>query len=115
MAAVYMPNASITLAWGLRHRDEFREDWTDLFPDKSASSSWVDVFYNGALVYRDLYVAVDGGRASLPLPIGQALEVPAGKYRFFRTLDAIEHATSQYETYIERAGFKIVDAQWPRF
>lgn len=44
------------------------EDQTNVFPDKTATSNFVDFFYSGVLFYRDIYVSVDGGRCSLPLP-----------------------------------------------
>src|SRR6266699_3497343 len=46
-AAAYIPNASITLAWGHDCNDDFKEDWANRFPDSHAVSEYVDVFYNG--------------------------------------------------------------------
>jgi len=66
--AVYMPDASITMAWGLKWPDDFKEPWTEKFPDHSSSAGWLDVFFNNALVFRTPYVVVDGGRITLPLP-----------------------------------------------
>src|ERR1700678_2321503 len=31
--AVYMPDVSITLAFGLHHLDDFEEEWANKFPD----------------------------------------------------------------------------------
>ena len=63
-AAVYIPDISITMAFGLGANEDFKEEWANQFPDEKASSSFVDVFYNAALVYRAVYVTVDGAVVS---------------------------------------------------
>ena len=79
MVASYKPDLSITMAWGLTANRNFDETWATNFPDPNASSHHVDVFFNNALVYRDLFVSVDGGRAKLPLPLRRnELVVPRG-------------------------------------
>jgi hypothetical protein len=111
--AAFMPDVSITLAWGLPVVDDFREPWANTFPNPHASSHFLDVFYNGALVFRALYVNVDGGRASLPLPLkhyGGA--VPLRYSAFISLLDRLDRS-SQFPSYFERAGLKSVDAEWP--
>lgn len=121
--AVYMPDVSITLAFGLHHLDDFKEQWANKFPDSHASSSYVDVFYNNALVFRDVYVSVDGGRAKLPLPTRKfddankkviALEVPRPRHDFIRLVDHFE-GKSDFDRYFRDAEFKIVNAPWPSF
>lgn len=120
--AVYKPNVSITLAYGLQCTDDFKGPWTKKFPNRDASSSYVDVFYNNALVFRDAYVNVDGARARLPLPTTKwdkqktnikALTVPERLYRFIRLVDSMDHL-SDYDSYFQQAGFTIVDEEWPR-
>jgi hypothetical protein len=95
IVAVYMPDVSITLAWGLRHIDDFEEEWANKFSEPHASSFYVDVFYNNALIFRDICVSVDGGRATLPLPTSKldekkekvvALEVPKPRRDFIRLI-----------------------------
>jgi len=66
--AAFRKDVSITMAWGMQRSATFVETWATGFPDPNASSDWFDVFYNGALVYRDYYVVVDGARAFLPAP-----------------------------------------------
>lgn len=121
--AIYMPDISITMAFGLRAVDDFKEDWVERFPKPHASTSLVDLFYNGTLVYRDTYVNVDGDRAKLPLPRiirdkktnkVAALQVPRREYQFFSLLDRIE-GPSEFDRYFEQAGFEVVDEPWPDF
>lgn len=116
MIAVYVLDAAVTIGFGLDHMPSFEEPWAKKFPDPNASSSFVDVFYNGSLVYRDVYVDVDGGRAKLPLPRQlDILEVPVAKRDFFRLLDTFEAPTgSQFDDYFRRAGLTTVDEPWPR-
>jgi hypothetical protein len=120
-AAVYKPDVSITLAFGLRHVENFQEEWANQFPDPHASSSYVDVFYNNALVYRNLYVTVDGGRASLPLVTRKfeqekvvALEVPRSYHDFIRLISGLKGSSDMFEDYFARAGIKIVEEPWPK-
>jgi hypothetical protein len=114
MVASYKPDVSVTIAWGLVASKDFNEPWATNFPDSHASSHHVDVFFNNALVYRDLYVSVDGGRAKLPLPRRRDdLVVPRGYYTFIKLLDGMEGYISDYERYFKRAGLRIIDAEWP--
>jgi hypothetical protein len=81
----------------------------------TASSHYVDVFYNGALVLRKQYVSVDGGRAMVPLSISRdQLVVPAGYYMFITLLDHLTLSVpSRPSDYFERAGLQIIDTPWP--
>jgi hypothetical protein len=124
MRAAYKPNLGITIAWGLdrtSHRpNEFSEPWHQDFPDSGASAHFVDFFYNGDLVHREVYVDVDGGRANLPLPhrdfdseTGDRPTVTAywitrWQYEFFKTLDQLERS-SDFDSYLQRAGFEVRD------
>ena len=122
--AVYIPDVSITLAFGLDADEEFKGEWVNKFTDSDASSSYVDVFYNNALVFRDLYVTVDGGRAILPLPTQKfddakkkviALEVPQRRHDFIRLVQSLEGSVSDFDNYFEEADFKRINAPWPNF
>jgi hypothetical protein len=122
--AVYIPDVSITLAFGLRALADFKEEWANKFPDSHASSSYVDVFYNNALVFRDVYVTVDGGRANLPLPTRKfdkatksviALEVPEKRRAFIRLVQSLEGSVRDFDEYFGDAEFKTVNVPWPTF
>ncbi len=114
--AVYLPDVAITLAFGLTWKEEFKEPWTEKFPDPLASGSYVDVFYSGSLVYRDVYVTVDGGRTNLPLPSGRDRldDVPRAYAQFVRLLDSFDRVSS-FDTDFRRAGMSMVDRPWPDF
>lgn len=89
------------MAWGLKVVEDFKEPWANKFPDAHASSAHVDVFYNNALVYRDIYVLGDGARCYLPLPKTRETPgaVPEGYARFVRLLDLLEgHSESSGTT-----------------
>jgi len=113
--AVYLHDVSITLAFGLSWMNEFKEEWTEKFPDRHASSSYADVFYNGALVYRTQYVTVDGGRTNLPLPPRRdEASVPKAYAQFIAMLDSFGKVSSFYEAF-RRAGMVLSDEMWPDF
>lgn len=66
---VLREDASITLAFGADHKDGEGWDhelWSQIFADKKVYGSYVDVRYNGATIFRDLILSVDGMRAYLP-------------------------------------------------
>lgn len=107
----------ISVARGITHNDDFVEEWANSFPDSHATSSFIDFFYSNQLIYRDIYVSVDGGRANLPLPSMKfdksynliGLEVASEKYEFFKN---INNDISEYERYLSMAKIEIVDKEW---
>jgi hypothetical protein len=110
----YKPNVSINLAWGLDSLRDFKEPWANAFPDPNASSHFVDIFFNSVLVYRTVYVTVDGGRSYLPLPKNrEELVVPSGYSDLIRLIDNIGGKISEYDRYFDQAGFKIDHHPWP--
>lgn len=110
-------NLLVSVAWGLKQNNNFREDWANGFPDPQASSGLVDFFYSGILVYRDIYVSVDGGRAVLPLPKIERnpetyqierLTVSETRYKFFRLLNRMD----AYDRYITGARIETENREW---
>ena len=47
---------------------DFKEDWANGHPNPKAWSYFVRLYYASTLIKRFILVAVDGGRASLPMP-----------------------------------------------
>jgi hypothetical protein len=114
--AAYKADLSITMAWGLDVNENFQEPWAQQFPDPHASSHYVDVFYNGALVFRKQYVSVDGGRAMVPpSSTPDQLVVPAAYYTFITLLDQLTLSApiSRPSDYFDRAGLRIINTPWP--
>jgi len=106
--AAYKPDLSVGLAWGLTYREDFKEDWANLHPDKRAFGEWVDVFYNGMLVHRDVRVVVDGGRVGLPLPERRddRLVISSWQYRFFKLIQELGGGWD-FDEYVKRSGFEV--------
>ena len=116
----YKHNLLISVAWGLIHNDDFNEDWAKKFPNRHAKSGFVDFFYSDILVFRDIYVSVDGGRCTLPLPKikftqdthnVEKLVVSRKRYEFFKFLNSYASNDSYY-SYVKQAGFEISDEEW---
>ena len=117
---VYIPDVSITIAWGLEWNKDFREEWCKKFPDPKAHGGFLDMFFNNALVYRAVYVWVDG--IFLPLPRytkDDKLEVTKRACELMKVIDRMGMSPRQdfnpYESVVERAGFTVVDEEWPEF
>ncbi|MCF7810735.1 hypothetical protein K9N50_07070 [bacterium] len=106
--AVYEEDISLTIAFGVVVTDDWHESWSDVFPNKKASFNLVDVFYNGALVYRSNYICVDGGRCNLPLPLSSNdLRVNQLQNNLSKLIDELS-GCNDFETYFKRAGFSLV-------
>ncbi len=105
MSAALRSNLAITIAWGLTSNEDFIEPWANSFPNPKASSSYVDFFYAGSMIYRDIYVTVDGGRVRLPLPDDRdgKLVAPSSYVELCRLLMSFEGAFDQLlDNYISR-------------
>jgi hypothetical protein len=66
--AVYSADVAIGIGTSETLVEDFKEEWSTHFPDKSAQSVYLDVFFNGSVVHREVCVFVDGARYLLPLP-----------------------------------------------
>ena len=114
VVASFKEDLSITMALGLTANPDFKEAWANIFHNPHASTHHVDIFYNGAMVYRDSYVLVDGGKAKLPMP-KRAMLVPKSYYCFVRLLDNLGGYASRFETYFNKSDLQVVDTPWPEF
>lgn len=121
MIASLKKDLSISMAWGYPHNDDFNEPWANQFADSRASSDFIDFYYNGVVVFRDIYVAVDGGRCYLPLPAQQfdpesdkviGYSITREEYNFFRIFNSMQTMVNKFDWYFDRAGFRIVDIPW---
>jgi len=121
VVASFRGDLSISLAWGLEDNPDFSEGWTRKFPNTQAPSSFLDFFYNGALVWREELIAVDGGRCYLPLPAlpadGEAdgvngIGLPRGKSDVIRLVNSLT-SIYDYDQYLEKAGLQVTDEPWP--
>jgi hypothetical protein len=109
MVAAYRHDLAVTLAWGITSRLKFKERWANQFDDPDATSNFADLFYNGALVHREIFVVVDGGRAYLPLPSkAGGTEVDRRRRDFVRLLDNLEGRVSEFDRYFREAGFTVL-------
>jgi hypothetical protein len=119
--AAYIPNVSISIEWGgLEWRKQYEAAWVKQFPDPHASGSYLDIFFNHALVYRAAYVSVDGGNIKLPCPNNDVdLKVEKGACNLIKLIDRLGAAPrpghNTYEGDLRRAGMTVVTEEWPLF
>jgi hypothetical protein len=116
--AVYRPDVSLRLAWGLK-RDEHQDidGWT--WPDRSITRHLADAFWQGSLVARWTYLVVDGGRCYLPDPqreytqVGESpLDVEAGPWQvkaseiaLTRVLNELaQRPAGEFDRYLRQSG-----------
>jgi hypothetical protein len=103
---------SISIAMGLPHLDDFQEAWVQVFANQTASSSWIDLRWNGLPIHRDLGVHVDGSRCMLPAADRATLFVHKAKSEFFELLDGIV-GNDDYRRYFTQAAFTETSDAWP--
>ena len=103
-------NLLVSVAWGLTENNNFEEDWANKFPNPHASTGLIDFFYSGVLVYRDIYVLVDGGRYIIPLPDqknnGAKLVITKPRYEFFKILN------DDRDDFLKNTGIEVVNGKW---
>jgi len=89
--------------------ESFREEWTDRFPDPSATRDLFDVFYDNNKVCDYFQVSVDGGRVSLPIPkLGQNLTISNEQYTFGNLIHyAGNNCLYGFDEYLRRAGITV--------
>jgi hypothetical protein len=115
--AVFKHDVAISMAWGATAGGDYREPWATRCPDATARTAYIDIFYNGALVFRDVFVAVDGDRCYLPLPRSlDDLRVAPEYAQLTALLSTLSLGctSSDFCTYWRRAGLQIGDLQWPQ-
>ncbi len=113
--ASFRLDLSITLAWDLVENENFVEPYANNNPDSHSKSMWLDVFYNGALVFRQMYILVDGGRAYLPTPTynNGVYEVFKQQADFVYIINDIIGITREdYEGYLNRNNIIITNSPW---
>jgi hypothetical protein len=118
LLGIYRPDVLVTVAHGMPISDESdtrRLDWAvEAFDEDALTFEFADVFYANVLVERVYTVAVDGGRAILPVPVsgseGEPPRVEAFRRDVARIVHELEHASSGYESfhsYLEQAGIVV--------
>jgi hypothetical protein len=90
------------------HLNDFRESWAIGFPNPQATSYYLELTYDRALIERIVVVAVDGGRSLLPMPISQvSLKVSNLQYRLAELLNE----TRTLNDYFSRAGLQVCQTE----
>ena len=69
------------------HNENFQEPWANAHPDRSATSYWYNLSYDGSLIDRYILVSIDGSRATLPLPNLTTLKVKPLPYKVAEIFD----------------------------
>ena len=80
----------------------FNETWAVEHPDRNATTSEYEVRYGGSLVCHKTLVSVDGGRATLPMPIRNTSIIPRDEYNFAKIV-----APNGLDEYIERSHLSV--------
>jgi len=86
-------------------RDKFRnEDWATMHPDPNAYREFYEIYYCASFIEEKMLVAVDGFRASLPLPEVGTNKVKGEDYRFAKIVDHL----NTLDEYMKRSGLEVM-------
>mgnify|MGYP006086853839 FL=1 len=85
------------------HNENFQEVWANRHSDQRAVSYWYDLFYSGVLIQRTILVAVDGGRASIPMPDLKSKKIKTYEYKVAEIHDSLDSLNK----YIQRSGLEV--------
>lgn len=113
----FKPEVSISMAYGMVQDKEFKDDWAMRFPNKRAHTTFLDILYHGALVFRDQMVAVDGLRCILPLPppnqVQPPFDIPERRLRVAKLVHALAGPDISFDQYFQRVGMRSANHPWP--
>ena len=111
---VYMPDVDLTIAYGLHHhlqgRDEPEYEWSTVFASKSVRTGFADVFWRGSLVDRVDYAIVDDHQGILPMGgTPERLEVTAFEVGVAKLLHGITGKFNKFDNFFGRVAFEVID------
>jgi hypothetical protein len=112
----YVRDVRFGMAWGLVGDKNYNEDWVGKLPNKLAQGVLIDFLYNGALIYRDMLVAVDGWRCILPQPVdetGPPFRVPTRRLEIAKLVHELVGPETSFDSYFRRVGMQALDKPWP--
>jgi hypothetical protein len=112
----YAKDVGVNMCFGLVQDRNYASPWSVKFPDKRSQSAFLDFFFNGALVFRETMIWVDGWRCVLPEPsqsAGPPFPIPERKYRVSRLLHALVGPGTNFDDYFRRAGMVPGKDPWP--
>lgn len=113
--ASYKNDLQITMGWDLIDNPDFKAIYANCNPDPNAKGMWLDLFFNGALVFRTKYISVDGGRCNLPIPNNEngILEV---SHKYSEMINLLNHLqgidTGTIERYYKVSSIVVVEKDW---
>jgi hypothetical protein len=102
---------SVSMLAGIVCAQTFAEPWASAFGD--AHTEYLTLLYNGAPVFRTLYVSVDAEHCWLPLPKAGTNAVARTYSDVIRLLNSLTRDVN-YDDYAKRAGLHLVDEPWPQ-
>ncbi len=112
----FAKDVGVNMCFGLVSDRNYASPWSGRFPDKRAQSTFLDFFFNGAMVFRETMVWVDGWRCVLPEPTQSAAPpypIPERKYRVAKLLHSLVGPGTNFDDYFRRAGMTPTAEAWP--
>lgn len=105
----------ISMAYGMVEQGAVPLDSDNPFAKENARTVFLDIFYQGRMVHREVILKVDRNRCLLPLPTSweQPVMVPLGQANLVRLIHSLAGPPTDFESYFEQAGMRHADVPWP--
>ena len=123
--AVCLRQRAIGLAWMPAMEDEIASlpAFAPAVAEGERVYHWVELLYEGAVVYRHLAVWLDGARASLPVPLaelhgdgsGPTLWVSRRAHRLARLANEVDPDCSDFDDWFAASGIELRAVRRPGF
>lgn len=112
----FAPDIRISMAWGLVTNRNYAEPWLTKLPNKRGDAVVLDFLFNGALVYRDVLIAVDNWRCILPQPMNTEtppFRVQEKRVVIARLVHSLVGPDTSFGAYFKRVGMVSSKTNWP--
>ena len=105
----------ISMAYGMVEQGAVPLASDNPFASENARSVFLDIFYQGRTVHREIILKVDRNRCLLPSPTSweKPVMVPLGQANLVRLIHSLAGPPTDFESYFEQAGMRHADVPWP--
>ena len=105
----------ISMAYGMVDQGAVPLSSDNPFAGENARTVFLDIFYQGRTVHREVILKVDRNRCLLPLPTSweKPVMVPLRQANLVRLIHSLAGPPTDFESYFEQAGMRHGDVPWP--
>lgn len=105
----------ISMAYGLVEKGAVPLSPDNPFANENARTVYLDIFYQGRMVHREVVLNIDRNRCLLPLPTSweKPVLVPLAQSNLVKLIHSLAGPPTDFDAYFEKAGMRNADVPWP--